>query len=288
VTSKAGIVAANREKFRAILAGTRCVRPIPVYDPLSARLVEEMGFELGMIPGSDSALAVLGAPDIALITMTEFVEQVHRITRAAAIPFLADGDHGYGNALNAARMVSELDTVGLCAVTIEDTQLPAVFGGNGNRMVPIPEAVGKLRAAVAARGDSRFCVIGRTSNNMAANFDETLARVKAYEATGVDGIFVGGIETREQLDALAGATQCPFVLPAPHDAINDDDYLASRRVRVAFHKVKPISAAITAMHDLLATLTPPRGPIGGSKQDLFRRLTRADAYDAAVKSYLNE
>lgn len=288
MTLAAGAVAANREKFRAILGGNRCVRPVPVYDPLSARLVEEMGFELGIIPGSDSALAVLGAPDIALITMTEFVDQVHRVTRAAAAtPFIADGDHGYGNALNAARMVKELDTVGLCGVTIEDTLLPAAFGG-GSRLLPIAESAGKLRAAVAARGESHFAVIGRTSNNMAKDFDETLARAKAYETAGVDAIFVGGIRTRDQLDALADAVVCPFVLPAPHEAIDDADYLAARRVRIAFHKAKPITAAITAMHDMLTTLQPPRGPIGGSKQDLLRRLTRTDAYDAAAKSYLNE
>ena len=103
----------RREALRAVLGGTDCLHPASVHDPLSARIAAEIGFELGMFAGSTASLAILGAPDHILITLTEFAEQARRITRAAPIPLLVDADHGYGNALNAARTVEELEVAGV-------------------------------------------------------------------------------------------------------------------------------------------------------------------------------
>jgi oxaloacetate decarboxylase len=118
----------RRQRFRAILAGPACIHPGSVHDAISARIAQDLGFELGMFAGSVASLAVLGAPDIAVLTLTEFAEQARRIGRGApALPLLVDADHGYGNALNAARTVQELETAGVAALTIEDTALPPPY-----------------------------------------------------------------------------------------------------------------------------------------------------------------
>src|SRR5205807_9269534 len=89
----------RRRRFRAILKGDRCYHPASVFDPLSARIAQDLGFEIGMFAGSTASLTVLGAPDLILITLSEFAGQAYRINRAFDLPLLADADHGYGNAL---------------------------------------------------------------------------------------------------------------------------------------------------------------------------------------------
>jgi len=124
---------ARRERLRAILSGSSCILPASVHDPLSARIAADLGFEAAMLAGSVASLAVLGAPDLILITLTEFAEQARRIVRVCDIPLIVDADHGYGNALNVMRTVEELETAGVAALTIEDTELPASHGSAGAR-----------------------------------------------------------------------------------------------------------------------------------------------------------
>ncbi|HET7409248.1 MAG TPA: isocitrate lyase/phosphoenolpyruvate mutase family protein, partial [Paracoccaceae bacterium] len=91
---------ARRERFREHLGQGRCLVPASVFDPFSIRLAEDIGFEIGMVGGSSASLAVLGAPDLIVLTLTEFADQCRRMSRASALPFMVDADHGYGNALN--------------------------------------------------------------------------------------------------------------------------------------------------------------------------------------------
>lgn len=151
----------RRQRFRAILAGHTCVHPGSVHDAISARIAQDLGFELGMLAGSVASLAVLGAPDIVVLTLTEFVKQARRISRGApALPLLVDADHGYGNALNAARAVQELETAGVAALTIEDTVLPTPYGTDKPTLLPLEESLGKVSAALAARDDPSLVVVG--------------------------------------------------------------------------------------------------------------------------------
>src|SRR5260370_39899970 len=153
----------RRERFRALLAGKRCVHPSSVFDPISARIAEDLGFEVGMFAGSVASLAVLGAPDLIVLTLTEFAEQACRICRAGGLPLLVDADHGYGNALNVMRTVQELETSGVPALTIEDTALPAGFGtADKAPLLAIEERVGRVRAAPAARQDRAPTIVRRT------------------------------------------------------------------------------------------------------------------------------
>src|SRR3569833_549753 len=95
----------RRERLRSILSGSACIRPGSVYDAISVRIAEDLGFEVGMFGGSAASLAVLGDPDIALITLSELAEQMRRMSRAGTLPVLVDADHGYGNAMNVGRTV---------------------------------------------------------------------------------------------------------------------------------------------------------------------------------------
>src|SRR4030081_981856 len=113
----------RREALRSILSGSACIRAGSVYDPISIRIAEDLGFELGMFGGSVASLAILGDPDITLITLTELCEQMRRMSRASALPVLIDADHGSGNALNVRRTVQELEAAGAAGLTIEGTLL---------------------------------------------------------------------------------------------------------------------------------------------------------------------
>src|SRR5882672_9945101 len=127
----------RRERFRALLSGKACVHPASVFDAISARIARDLGFEMGMFAGSVASLTVIGAPDIVVLTLTEFAEQAYRISRGADLPILVDADHGYGNALSVMRTVEELETAGVAALTIEDTLLPPGFGGQSEGLVSL-------------------------------------------------------------------------------------------------------------------------------------------------------
>src|ERR1700742_1271656 len=152
----------RREALRAILSGAACIRPGSVYDATSIRIAEDLGFEVGMFGGSVASLAVLGDPDIALITLTELAEQMRRMSRAAALPVLVDADHGYGNALNVRRTVQELEMAGAAGLTIQDTLLPQAYGQGTTELISQDEAVGKVSAALDARNDPALVIVGRT------------------------------------------------------------------------------------------------------------------------------
>ena len=142
----------RRKRFRAALEGQRCIHPASVYDAISARIAEDLGFEVGMFAGSVASMAVLGAPDLIVLTLSEFAGQAYRINRAGNLPLLVDADHGYGNALSVKRTVEELETAGVCALSIEDTELPQPFGAAKPRLVGLAEGVGKMKAQPGSRG----------------------------------------------------------------------------------------------------------------------------------------
>src|SRR5215208_4994770 len=214
----------RREALRAILKGSSCIRAGSVYDPISVRIAEDLGFELGMFGGSVASLAILGDPDITLITLTELCEQMRRMSRASRLPVLVDADHGYGNALNVRRTVQELEAAGAAGLTIEDTLLPQAFGQSATQLIPLEEGVGKMKAALDGRGDSSLVVMGRTGAVSVTGLDDAIARARAYEATGVDALFFTGIKNRGELEAISAATRLPIVLGGPPEGMTALDY----------------------------------------------------------------
>lgn len=272
----------RRDALRTLLAGARCARPASVYDAISVRIAEDLGFEVGMFGGSVASLAVLGDPDIALITLTELAEQMRRMSRAAALPVLVDADHGYGNAMNVRRTVQELEVAGAAGLTIEDTLLPQAFGVAKPQLISLEEGVGKLRAALEARSDPALLIVGRTGAAGITDVADAIARARAYEATGVDALFFTGIKTRTDLDTIASATRLPIVLGGPTEQMTDWDYLAGQRVRIAVQGHAPIAAATQAVQDTLQAVregVAPKGLKNLASAELMRRVSRADASD---------
>ena len=279
----------RREQLRSILTGARCIRPGSVYDAMSIRIAEDLGFEVGMFGGSVASLAVLGDPDIALITLTELAEQMRRMSRAAALPVLVDADHGYGNALNVRRTVQELEAAGAAALTIEDTLLPQAFGETKTQLISLEEGVGKMKAALDGRGDPSLVIIGRTGAVSMTGLDDAIARAKAYEATGVDALFFTGIKARGELEALSAATRLPLVLGGAPEDMSDLDYLKSQRVRIALQGHAPFAAATQAVYETLKALregTSPKALKGIASAELTGRVTREAAMKARGVDFL--
>jgi carboxyvinyl-carboxyphosphonate phosphorylmutase len=250
----------RRENLRAILSESACIRPGSVYDAISVRIAEDLGFEVGMFGGSVASLAVLGEPDITLITLTELAEQMRRMSRAAVLPVLVDADHGYGNALNVRRTVQELEAAGAAGLTIEDTLLPQAFGQARTQLISLEEGVGKMKAALDARSDPSLVIIGRTGAASVTSVDDAIVRAKAYQATGVDALFFTGVKTRADLEAIAAATTLPIVLGGPTEEMTDWDFLRHQRVRIAVQGHAPIAAATQAVFETLKAVREGAAP----------------------------
>jgi carboxyvinyl-carboxyphosphonate phosphorylmutase len=275
----------RREKLRAVLSGPACIHPGSVYDAISIRIAEDLGFEVGMFGGSVASLAVLGDPDIALITLTELAEQMRRMSRAASLPVLVDADHGYGNALNVRRTVQELDAAGAGGLTIEDTLLPQAFEESKTQLISLEEGIGKMKAALDGRGDPSLVVMARTGAVSITGLDDAIARARAYEATGVDALFFTGIKARTELEAISAATTLPIVLGGAPEEMTALDYLTGQRVRIALQGHAPVAAATRAVYETLKALregTSPKQLKGLASTELTGSVTR----DAAMKARL--
>jgi carboxyvinyl-carboxyphosphonate phosphorylmutase len=256
---------------------------------LSARIAQDLGFEVGMFAGSTASLTVLGAPDLILITLSEFAGQAYRINRAFDMPLLVDADHGYGNALNVMRTVQELETAGVSALTIEDTVLPRPYGPAGRGLTSIEEGVGRMRAALSARQDPDLIIVGRTIAMGSTSTEDALARAKAYAAAGVDAFFFVGVKDRTQLDAAAAAIDIPIIIGGGAPELSDLDYLASRRTRVALQGHQPIMAAAQAVHDTLKALrdgVKPKDLNGAPSPEFMAKATRDAEYKGWTKKFL--
>lgn len=280
----------RRERFRAILGGAACIYPASVFDPVSARIAEDLDFELGMFAGSIASLVVLGAPDLTLITLTEFAEQAHRICRAGKLPLLVDADHGYGNALNVMRTVEELETAGIAALTIEDTALPQAFGAGGRvELLSIEEGIGKMKAALAARRDPRLAIVGRTSALAVTGLEDAMKRAQAYAAAGVDAMFFLGVKKREQLHAIRAGCRVPIVLGGVGSELSDRGYLGTQGVPICLQGHQPFMAAVAAVRATMQALrdgVPPSELANIAPAQLLQQLNRDADYARWTQDFL--
>jgi oxaloacetate decarboxylase len=280
----------RRQRFRAVLAGNECVHPGSVFDPVSARIAEDLGFEIGMFAGSIASFTVLGAPDLVVLTLTEFAEQIRRITRAGRLPLLVDADHGYGNALSVMRTVEELEAAGVAALTIEDTKLPRGYGEKGVALLSIDEGEGKIRAALAARRDPALVVVARTSALAVTGLDDAVERAGVYARAGADALFLAGGVAPDQLRALrAAAAPLPILLGGTDGSLGDRAAMAALGVRVALQGHAPFMAAVRAVHDTLKALregVPPAELKGVASAELMRTVTRDAGYAKAAREFL--
>ncbi len=280
----------RRKSFRAHLDSKTCAYPGSVYDPISARIAEDLGFEVGMLAGSVASLTVLGDPDHILLTLSEFAQQAYRICRASNLPIMVDADHGYGNALNVKRTVEELETAGVAALSIEDTELPRPFGSGGKTsLISIEEGVGKMKAAVAGRSDPSLVIAARSSAISVTGIDDTIARMRAYQEAGIDAIFLIGIKQKQQLEVIASECKLPLFLGGAGADIMDLNYLASQGVSLCLQGHQPVMAAMQATYDTLKALregTKPSVLNNHFDKDLIRQWSKVDVYDQWMQDFL--
>lgn len=280
----------RRHRFRALLEDAVCRIPASVYDPISARMAEDLGFQAGMLSGSVAALAVLGAPDPALLRGEEFALQARRIVRATRIlPLLADAERGSNGGAATMRSVEELEAAGAAAVVLEDVIPPRLWSQHKPpHLLPREEAAGRIRAALAARQDPSLVIVARCAALELGALGEATARAHAYATAGADALCLTGASTLEQVRVIAEAAGLPLLLAGGRDDWTGAE-LAASGVRLAIGGHQPFLAAVRAVSETLTDLrdgTPPDALANQANATLLRQVSRADEYEAAVAAYL--
>jgi 2,3-dimethylmalate lyase len=192
------------ERLRELLASPQPILAPGVFDALGAKLVEEAGFSAVYMTGFGTAAALLGRPDVGLLTMTEMVDNAGRIAAACDLPVIADADTGYGNAINVIRTVQEFVRAGVAAIHLEDQAAPKRCGHtSGKELIPSEDMEGKIRAAVAARGSSDLVIIARTDARAVEGLPAALERARQYQKAGADVLFVEAPETEAEVTMVA-------------------------------------------------------------------------------------
>ena len=175
------------------------------YDALSARLVEQAGFDAVYMTGFGTTASLIGRPDVGLLTGTEMVDNARRIVSAVDVPVIADADTGYGNAVNVLRTVQLYEQAGVAGIQLEDQVTPKKCGHmNDKQVIGTAEMTGKIRAAVDARRDPDLVVIARTDAVAVSGVDDAVARGRAYADAGADLLFVEAPTSEEDIARIAG------------------------------------------------------------------------------------
>ncbi len=277
-------------KLRALLSTNTCNNCASVYDPLSARMADSIGFQVGILGGSVSSLTQLGAPDISLITLSELVSHANRVCGASELPVVVDGDNGYGNALKVIRTVQELERAGAAGITIEDTPLPKRHNST-NTLCPISEATCKLQAAVEARKHPETVIVARTPADDSQPLSDILERVKAYSGAGVDAICAFGLTNPETLAAIRNATELPIMVISYGDNhLGSNQALADQRVRILMRGHIPFEEAVKATYLSLLSVhsDQPTGAEEASSvqgKSLIARFSHAQDFNQTAKRY---
>lgn len=201
----------RNKQFRSLVT-TGIVQIPGAFNALAARAVQQAGFEAVYLSGAGLANAVYGLPDVGLTTLTEAVEHAKRITTAVTIPVIADCDTGFGEAINVARTVEQMEAAGVSAIHLEDQVLPKKCGHlDGKDLVSAEEMAEKLRAACAARSDKDFMIIARTDARGVTSFDDAVDRAKCYLDAGADAIFPEAMQTADELAKFAERVKAPLM-----------------------------------------------------------------------------
>jgi methylisocitrate lyase len=199
-------------QLRTLLAGPGIVMVPGAHDALTARLAEEAGFPACYMTGSGTVAALLGLPDVGLITMPEMVMNARYLSGALSIPLICDADTGYGNAINVMRTVREYEAAGAAGLHIEDQVFPKRCGHmEGKAVIPLEEMVGKIRAAREARRDPDLVIIARTDARAVEGVDGAIRRARAYVEAGADAIFPEAPRSVEELARFAAEIPGPLL-----------------------------------------------------------------------------
>ena len=202
----------SASRLRELLRQGGLVAAPGAYDCITARLVEQAGFDAVYMTGAGTA-ATLGYPDYGLVTMSEMADNAGRIAAATGIPVIADADTGYGNELNVVRTVREFEKRGVAGIHIEDQGFQKKCGHLEDKVViPIEEYAAKIRAAASAKQEPDFLIIARTDARAVLGFDESIRRANAALDAGADMAFVEAPQTREEVAAVPRLVKGPCLL----------------------------------------------------------------------------
>jgi len=270
-----------RKKLCEMLSRNRLLLAPGAFDGLSARMVEEAGFEAVYLSGGSVARST-GVPDLGLMTMSEVIERARQVVNAVQIPVIADADTGYGNALNVVRTVREFERAGVAAIHIEDQVTPKRCGHlEGKEVIPLVEMENKLRAALEARSDPDFAIIGRTDSRAIHGLDDAIKRGKAFARLGVDAVFIEAAESEAELETIARSIRdVPLMVnmfKGGKTPLLPASRLEAMGYRVAIFPSDTQRAAIYAMKETLAVLKRD-----GSTSAIDDRLTTFQERDRLV------
>ena len=247
-----------RQTLRQLLKRDKLLMAPGCFDGLSARLVEEAGYETAYLSGGAVARS-MGIPDIGLVTMSETIERAGQVVTAVKLPIIADADTGYGNAVNLVRTVRQFERVGVAAIHIEDQITPKRCGHlDGKEVISLAEMAKKLEAALAARSDADFCIIARTDARGVHGLEDAIERARVFARLGVDAIFVEAPQSEEELAEiprrLPGIPLLVNVFKGGKTPMLPMERLQAMGYRIAIYPSETQRAAIHAMRTALATL----------------------------------
>jgi 2,3-dimethylmalate lyase len=229
-----------------------------VFDALSAKIAEHVGFEAMFQTGYGSSAALLGMPDFGLLNSGETVDNAMRIIRAVRVPVLVDADTGYGNPLNVWRLVRDLESLGAAGIFLEDQVWPKRCGHMiGKDVIPKDEYIPKLKAALEARRNKDFIIVARTDARAPIGLEEAIARGKAYRKAGADVIFVEAPRSIEELKKVANEIDAPLVANMIEDGVTPNlsaNELLQIGYKIAVFPLSAIYSATFAMRQVLTEL----------------------------------
>ncbi|MFB6570898.1 methylisocitrate lyase [Streptomyces noursei] len=270
--------AERRRAFRRQLASGRLLRMPGALNPLSARLIQEHGFEAAYLSGAVLA-ADLGLPDIGLTTATEIAARAQQTTRVTDLPVLIDADTGFGEPLNAARTVQLMEDAGLAGLHLEDQVNPKRCGHlDGKTVVAREEMARRIRAAVDARRDPDFVLMARTDARSVEGLDAAIERAKAYVDAGADAIFPEALADESEYEAFRTAIDVPLLANLTEfgkTPLLDTRTLENLGYNIALYPVTLLRLAMGAAEDGLRTLAAE-----GTQASLLPRMqTRSRLYE---------
>jgi len=249
-----------RARLRELLARPEPLVAPGAYDALSARLIEQAGFDAVYMTGFGTTASLIGRPDVGLLTGSEMVDNARRIVAAVDVPVIADADTGYGNAINVVRTVQLYEQAGVAGIQLEDQVLPKKCGHmSGKALIGADEMAGKIRAAVEARRDPDLVVIARTDAVAVLGLEEAIGRAKAFADAGADLLFVEAPTSEEDIARVAGELRdvAPLVFNWAEGGKTPPLSLA-RMTELGFslviYPIGTLLAATTGIRALLATL----------------------------------
>ncbi len=278
-----------RQRLRELLDSQQCITCASVFDPLSARMAEDIGFKVGILGGSVAALMTQGAPDIGLLTLSELANQAKRVCGASDLPVIVDGDGGYGNALNVMKTIEELEYAGASLITLEDTILPRRHKEAALNLISITEAKNKLKAALKARNDTNLAIFARTHALPSQSLDELLTRVKNYSDVGVDGICIFGLSDKDKLAFISETTHLPImVISYGSIDLGTPEEMAQQKVRIRLGGHLAYEEAIRATYNAMLKLQNGDNYVASndSGQDIIKRFSDSEKYNDLTNEFI--